>query len=87
MWKTPRKKPFKPEGITLGATVTGLGKYLEWQSAAIITGQIWSAARPDGRKRRWFVVTSDGYAYLCNEADLTVLRQCVDTPITQTNVA
>lgn len=86
-WKAPRFREFAPSGITLGASVVGFGRYHEWQDGVTISGQVWSQAKPGHRTKRWWVVTPGGHPYLCDENDLAVLGQCVDTPLPLVNFA
>lgn len=79
-WRTPRRKPFTPSGVTLGASVA-------LKDAPSVAGQIWSQAPTRTSGRYWWVVSSDGVPHECWERDLVVLGQCIDTSLPLSNVA
>jgi hypothetical protein len=66
-WRTPSRKPFEPQGITLGSEVI-----VNWLPNDIIF-QVWAKAPRNG----WWVAGPQGVVDV-SEADLTLIRQCVE---------
>lgn len=84
MWKPQRPKAFEPVGIVPGATVTGQGRAQVWAGLTTVTGQVWSkAAAP----RSWWVVSTQGWAWLVHEDTITVHAQIVEQAAFEWEVA
>ncbi len=89
-WRMPSRKPFNPEGITLGATVLVIDDgdlASRRRGEVLLTGQVWAQAPTRPGMKYWWVVEESGQPHLCPESMLVAIGQCVDIPLAKSNAA